>query len=64
VFSPVFVTPMAAESVTKLPEGHDWIYELKLDGSPYSVAVSTARNDEGEFQVFKRSLGEARVEIW
>jgi hypothetical protein len=30
---------MAETSVTKLPAGNDWIYELKLDGSPYSVAV-------------------------
>jgi DNA ligase D-like protein (predicted ligase) len=29
---PVFVTPMAAEAVTRLPEGPEWSYELKLDG--------------------------------
>jgi bifunctional non-homologous end joining protein LigD len=29
---PAFVTPMAAQVVTKLPEGDDWIYELKFDG--------------------------------
>jgi len=34
-----FITPMAAQSVSKLPEGDDWLYELKLDGSPYSVVV-------------------------
>jgi bifunctional non-homologous end joining protein LigD len=27
-----FVAPMAAQPVTRLPEGEDWIYELKLDG--------------------------------
>ena len=27
-----FVTPMAAELVERLPEGDDWMYELKLDG--------------------------------
>jgi hypothetical protein len=43
---PTFVTPMAAESVAELPEGADWLYELKLDGSPYSVTVSAPRNDE------------------
>jgi len=32
---PAFVTPMAAQSVAELPESDDWIYELKLDGSPY-----------------------------
>src|SRR5687767_11914028 len=29
---PAFVTPMAAQVVKKLPEGDDWIYELKFDG--------------------------------
>jgi hypothetical protein len=43
---PSFVTPMAAHAVAKLPEGSEWLYELKLDGSPYSVTVSAARNDE------------------
>jgi ATP-dependent DNA ligase len=38
--SPGFVIPMAGETVTKLPEGPDWLYELKLDGSSYSVVVS------------------------
>jgi ATP-dependent DNA ligase len=32
---PRFIVPTAAQSVTKLPEGDDWLYELKLDGSPY-----------------------------
>ena len=29
---PAFVTPMAAQVVKELPEGPDWIYELKFDG--------------------------------
>jgi bifunctional non-homologous end joining protein LigD len=29
---PVFIEPMAAQLVKKLPEGDDWIYEIKLDG--------------------------------
>jgi bifunctional non-homologous end joining protein LigD len=29
---PSFVTPMAAHTVAKLPEGSEWLYELKLDG--------------------------------
>ena len=29
---PAFVTPMAAQVVKRLPEGDDWIYELKVDG--------------------------------
>ena len=38
-----FVTPMAAVSVTELPEGDEWRYELKLDGSPDSATVTDAR---------------------
>ncbi len=38
--TPAFVIPMAAESVTELPDGPDWLYELKLDGSFYSWTVS------------------------
>jgi len=30
--TPTFVTPMAAQVVKRLPEGDDWIYELKFDG--------------------------------
>jgi DNA ligase D-like protein (predicted ligase) len=30
--APAFVVPMAAHSVTELPEGAEWLYELKLDG--------------------------------
>jgi DNA ligase D-like protein (predicted ligase) len=30
--TPAFVIPMAAQVVQKLPEGDDWIYELKFDG--------------------------------
>jgi hypothetical protein len=30
---------MAAQAVSKLPEGEDWLYEVKLDGSPDSSAV-------------------------
>ena len=29
---PAFVTPMAAQVVKRLPEGDDWVYELKFDG--------------------------------
>jgi hypothetical protein len=30
---------MAAKSVAELPEGDEWLYGLKLDGSPYAVVV-------------------------
>jgi hypothetical protein len=39
--APAFVVPMAAQPVAKLPEGGDWLYELKLDGSPYFSGVSS-----------------------
>jgi bifunctional non-homologous end joining protein LigD len=29
---PAFVTPMAAVTVKKLPDGDEWLYELKWDG--------------------------------
>jgi ATP-dependent DNA ligase len=29
---PAFITPMAAQVVKNLPEGDDWVYELKFDG--------------------------------
>jgi bifunctional non-homologous end joining protein LigD len=30
--APAFVQPMAAEVVDRLPEGDDWLYEVKFDG--------------------------------
>jgi DNA ligase D-like protein (predicted ligase) len=29
---PAFVTPMVAKNVQELPEGDEWVYEVKLDG--------------------------------
>jgi DNA ligase D-like protein (predicted ligase) len=29
---PAFITPMAAQAVKQLPEGDEWVYELKFDG--------------------------------
>jgi ATP-dependent DNA ligase len=29
---PAFVTPMAVQLLAKLPEGPDWLYEVKWDG--------------------------------
>src|SRR6185437_8718638 len=29
---PTFVTPMAAVAVKQLPEGEEWLYEVKFDG--------------------------------
>src|SRR6185437_9119213 len=34
---PAFVTPMAAVAVKQLPEGEEWLYELKFDG--YRVLI-------------------------
>jgi DNA ligase D-like protein (predicted ligase) len=39
---PAFITPMAAQSATELPEGADWVYEVKLDG--YRALVLKAGN--------------------
>ena len=30
--APAFVIPMAAVAVKQLPEGDDWLYEVKWDG--------------------------------
>lgn len=35
--APTFVTPMAAVAVKQLPEGEEWLYEVKLDG--YRVLI-------------------------
>jgi ATP-dependent DNA ligase len=43
---PAFVIQMAAQPVEKLPDGGDWLYELKLDGSSYSVVVISSRRVE------------------
>jgi bifunctional non-homologous end joining protein LigD len=29
---PHFIEPMYARAVQKLPDGKDWLYEIKLDG--------------------------------
>jgi hypothetical protein len=47
--APAFVIPMAAVSVTELPEGDEWLYELKLDGSPYSAIVTQILKVAGVF---------------
>ena len=52
--SPVFVTPMAAHAVEKLPEGPEWLYELKFEGSPYAGAVITHRRLLGTLVVRKK----------
>ncbi len=35
--TPRFVTPMGAVAVKQLPEGADWLYEVKFDG--YRVLI-------------------------
>ena len=39
--SKVPASPMAAVSVTELPEGEEWLYELKLDRSPDKTIVTS-----------------------
>ena len=41
--SPYFIKPMKATAVTELPEGKEWIYEVKWDG--YRVVASKAGQD-------------------
>jgi ATP-dependent DNA ligase len=36
-----FVPLMTAKPVLELPEGDEWEYEAKLDGSPYSGIVTS-----------------------
>jgi len=37
--APAFAAPMAAQSIAELPRG-GLLYQLKLNGSPYSWTVS------------------------
>ena len=42
-FTTTFVEPMECEIVSKLREGSEWVYEVKLDGSRILiVALSVA----------------------
>jgi hypothetical protein len=36
---PMFIEPMTQRLVEQLPDGEEWIRELKLDNSPYVVRV-------------------------
>ena len=38
-----FIEPMECLPVTKLPEGQQWLYEIKLDGDR-AIAVKQERN--------------------
>ena len=45
---PAFVTPMAAQVVKRLPEGDDWIYELKFDGYRALIVKDEPRDAIGK----------------
>ena len=47
---------MAAQQVTALPTGYEWLYELKRDGSPYSATVTDSRMSRS------RAAGVAKVD--
>jgi len=40
---PAFPTPRTAISVRELPEGDEWLYEVKRDGSPDSATMTDSR---------------------
>jgi ATP-dependent DNA ligase len=39
-----FIEPMYARAVEKLPEGREWLYEVKLDGYRCLAGRSNARS--------------------
>lgn len=57
---PAFVVPMAAQPVAQLPEGDDWLYELKLDGYRALVIKEServqirSRNDKDLTRMYPR----------
>jgi ATP-dependent DNA ligase len=61
---PGFIEPMECLAVTQLPEGADWVYEVKLDGYR-AVAVkakrtpSLYRNGSSRTPLPLRSMGPA-----
>jgi bifunctional non-homologous end joining protein LigD len=48
--TPMFVAPMTARPVERLPEGDDWIYEIEFDG--YRALL---RKDENKVQIRSRN---------
>jgi hypothetical protein len=58
--SPRFIQPMAARVVDKLPEGDDWMYEVKL----CERAVRAYESGEGSnFQLAARSMSALWVKV-
>ncbi len=61
-----FVVPMAAESVSQLPEGPEWLYELKLDGfralmlKDGSRVQVRSRNDKDLTRMYPRVVAAAQ----
>lgn len=69
---PKFFAPMMAQRADQLPEGAEWAYELKLDGSPDTATVILLVQSSGEpiavqhlIEVFPRAIVEmSRVRIF
>jgi DNA ligase D-like protein (predicted ligase) len=63
---PAFIPPMAATTVQALPEGEEWVYELKLDGYRALILKSgervqiRSRNDKDLTAAYPRVAAAAR----
>jgi ATP dependent DNA ligase domain len=66
--APAFVTLMAALSVTKLPEGPEWLYEVKWDGYRALVLKDGPRiqirsRNDNDFSLKYWSVAEAALQL-